>query len=259
MSRRLLVPLVSVLALAIVATPLLAYTIFLKDGNSIVAKKEPRIEGDRLIITQRSGVETFILLEEVDLEKTKEFNAKNFDGAIEIRGGETTSLSNELPDEKPDLREFIVDKEIKLKPPKPSVRREPIEQAGVARTATGDVDLDSLRRQAYGDLEIVNELRSYFTSQGLEANVFSGSKSTHPMIEVVTSSESAVFKSLEVAAQALPQLRDRHASQITALELLLKTSGGGAAGQFVMTPELATSLNSGETDVPTFFIRHVRF
>ena len=69
----------------------------------------------------------------------------------------------------------------------------------------------------------------------------------------------AVFKTIEVAAQALPQLVDRHAQRITALELVLLTQAGSAAGQFVLTPEMADQLNSGETEVAAFFVREVQF
>ena len=108
-------------------------------------------------------------------------------------------------------------------------------------------------------MEVMSDLRSYFTSQGLETQIFSGSQSTHPLIVVTTNSEAAVFKTIEVAAQSLPQLVDRHAQRITALELLLQTQSGSAAGQFVLTPDMAEKLNSGETEVAAFFIREVQF
>jgi hypothetical protein len=255
MNRPRTLSLLAALAAVMVAMPVAAYTIFFKDGSKIEAKEKPRIQGELVIITLLSDTETSYPAAEVDFERTQEFNEKHFDGAIAITEGEAGGVPLDVPTK----RQTLQDEKRELTVREEQKRDDTAATAAPVRNADGSVDLDTLRREAYNDLEIVTELRSYFTSQGLEAHVFSGTASGRPMIEVVTSSESAVFKSLEVAAQALPQLRDRHPSRIHALELLLKTSGGGAAGQFLMTPELAASLNSGDVDIPTFFIRHVRF
>ena len=261
MNRRPAVLLLVALAAVVLATPLSAYTVFLKDGSTIAAKDEPEVDEakGRVIITQLSGVETSLPIEEVDFERTRDFNEKNFDGALVIDGGETKGLAIEAPEKKPRLGDKIVEGTADIRVRDPHVRPRTRRLDEPRRTAGGLVDFDDIDRRAYGDAGIASELQSYFTAQGLEAHVFSGTRNSHLLVEVVTSSESAVFKSLQVAAQALPQVRDRHASRIAALELLLKTDRGSGAGQFVLTPELAGSLNSGEIDVPTFFLRHVRF
>lgn len=259
MSRSLFGRFACAMVAMLAAAPLLAYTIVLQDGSKIVAKDVHRIEGDRVVITLPNGTETFISLEEVDLEATEEFNANNIDGAMIIDGGETKGFPTAQPRPRATLRDLIASGQAKTRSRAPARRPESAAPAEPVRSAAGYLDFNTLQRSAYNDLEIMSDLRSYFTSQGLEAQVFSGSQSTHPMVEIITSSESAVFKSLEVAAQALPQLQDRHGSRITALELLLRTSRGSSAGQFVMTPQLAEGLNSGETEVAAFFVRNVRF
>ncbi len=251
--------LVLALVALVVATPLFAYTIFLKDGSRIVAKEVHRIQGDRVIITLPNGTETFIALEEVDLAKTEEFNKTNLDGAILLEGGEAKSLPIETPEETSTLRDLITSGEAKPRSRAPVRRREVEAPEGPVHTSAGFLDLSSLQRKAYGDMEVMSDLRSYFTSQGLETRIFSGSQATHPLVEVTTNSEAAVFKTIQVAAQALPQLLDRHAQRITALELLMLTQVGSAAGQFVLTPEMAEKLNSGETEVAAFFVREVQF
>ena len=85
MTRRFVRGAALVLAATLLAAPLFAYTIFLKDGSTIIAKEVHRVEGDRVIITLPNGTETFIALEEVDLERTKAFNANNIDGASVAR------------------------------------------------------------------------------------------------------------------------------------------------------------------------------
>ncbi len=259
MRRSMVRGFVLVMAALLLATPLFAYTIFLKDGSRIVAKEVHRIEGDRVIITLPNGTETFISLEEVDLERTREFNEVNLDGAVLLEGGETKALPIDAPEKSDTLRDLIASGEAKPRSRAPVRRQAVAAPTGPAHTTAGYLDLGSLERRAYGDTGVISDLRSYFSSQGLEAQVFRGSQTAHPLIEVTTNSEAAVFKTIEVAAQALPQLIDRHATRVTALELLLLTEAGSAAGQFVLTPELAETLNSGETEVAAFFIREVQF
>jgi len=260
MSKSLFKRIVWVVAATLLATPLFAYTIWLKDGTSILAKKIYRTEGDLIIITTPSGTETSYPLEKVDIERTREYNANNLDGAMLLENGELTGIPTQKPTTKRKrLGDLIAGDQARIQVRQPVKRPQAVDTSGPARSAAGYLDLNALPRQAYGDLEIMGELRSYFTSQGLEARVFNGTQGTHPLIEILTSSESAVFKSLEVAAQALPQMQDRHASRIAALELVLRSPRGNAAGQFVITPELADELNSGQTEASAFFVRYVQF
>jgi hypothetical protein len=259
MSPKPVLGFVAALLVAAMASPLFAYTVFLKDGSSIEAKEIHRIEGDRVIITLPNGTETFIDRDEVDLERTREFNKNNIDGALLLEGGETRGLPVQQPKENNTLGHLIASGEAKTRTRDPIRRSTSQVQSGPSRSPAGYLDFGGLPRRAYGDAAILSDLRSYFTSQGLETQVFSGTRNAHPLLEVTTNSEEAVFKTLQVVAQALPQLRDRYASRVEAIELLMRTDRGSAAGQFVITPELADKLNSGETEVAALFVREVQF
>lgn len=251
---------VSVAMLALVAGPALAYTIFLKDGTTLIAKEEYRVEGERAIITLPSGTETFLALSEIDIDKTREFNRNNIGNAMLIEDGQVKAVPTEVPDEGPTTLGDLISSGQAVPRMRPEARRqERVEQAGARTTPAGYVDFSTARRQAYDDLEFMSELRSYFTSQGLEAQVFRGSQTDRPMVQVVTGSESAVFKSLQVTSQAMAQMRDRHAARLAAIELLLQTPRGSSAGQFLLTPELAAQVNSNTVDVASFFVENVRF
>lgn len=247
------------LAALLLAAPLFAYTVILEDGTQLIAKEKPRVEGDRVIITLQNGTETFLPADEVDFEATEEFNKMNLGGAVLIEDGKTKALPSEVETDETTLGDLINSGRARTRTRAPVKRPDMSDPSGPAQTKAGYLDLRSLRRQAYGDLEVMSELRSYFTSQGLEAQVFRGSQGNRALVEVITGSESAVFKTLEVAAHALPQMRDRHNDRIAALELIMRTTRGSSAGQFVITPDLAADLNDGSTDVPTFFIEHVQF
>lgn len=248
------------LAALLITAPLSAYTVILVDGSQMLAKEKPRVEGDRVIITLQNGTETFLPVDEVDFEATEEFNQMNLGGAVLIEDGQTKALPSEVEsEEETTLGDLITSGRAKTRTRAPVKRPDMTDPSGPARSKSGYLDLRSLRRQAYGDLEVMSELRSYFTSQGLEAQVFRGSRGDRALIEVITSSESAVFKTLEVAARALPQMRDRHTERIAALELIMRTTRGSSAGQFVITPDLAAALNDGSTDTAAFFVTYVQF
>jgi hypothetical protein len=254
--------LIAVLAVALVliAGPSLAYTIFLKDGTTLIAKEEFRIDGDRAIITLPSGTETFLALSEIDVERTREFNKANLGNAMLIEDGEIKAVPTEVPDAGPSTLGDLIATGQAVPRVRPEARRQQrVESTGPRTTTAGYLDFSTIRRQAYDNLEFMSELRSYFTSQGLEAQVFRGSQSDRPLVQVVTSSESSVFKSLQVASQAMAQMGDRHGSRLAGIELLLQTSRGSAAGQFLLTPELAAEINSSTVDVAGFFVDHVRF
>ncbi len=246
------------LVLVILASPANAFTIFLKDGSTLNIK-EYRIEGDNAIITLLNGTETFLALDQIDIEKTREYNADNLGSAVLLEGGEIKPLTTRQPTPIQTLGDLIISGDAKIRD-RPEARRQQAQQNnGPTTTKAGYLDLSTVRRRPYGDLEFMSELRSYFTSQGLEAQVFQGSNDGGPLVEVVTSSESSVFKSLQVAAQAMEQLRDRHPGHLETIELLLRTTRGTPGGQFVITRSLAAEINSNATDMPAIFVQNVQF
>ncbi len=247
------------LVLVVLASPAIAYTIFLKDGTTLIAKKEYRIQGENVIITLQNGTETFLAIDEIDIEKTREYNKDNFGSAILLEGGEMKALTIRRPIPKQTLGDLINSGEAKLRGRAGARRQETQEVTGPATTKAGYLDLGSWRLRAYDNLEFMGELRAYFTSQGLEAQVFRGSSDRGPLVQVVTSSESSVFKSLQVAAQAMVQLRERHPGRIEIIELLLQTSRGTSGGQFVITRSLADEINNNATDMAAIFVDNVQF
>ena len=60
------------LLLIVLAAPLSAYTIYLKDGTRIVAKQKYRVDEDgKAIITLQNGTQTFIKSSEIDVDWKK--------------------------------------------------------------------------------------------------------------------------------------------------------------------------------------------
>ena len=69
--RSLTLTVLLVLGLAI---PAHAYTIYLKDGSTLIAKEKYRVEEGKAIITLQNGTQTFIDASEIDVARTERTN-----------------------------------------------------------------------------------------------------------------------------------------------------------------------------------------
>ena len=79
------------------AGSLAAYTVHLKDGSSIVAKKKYTVQGDKAILVLPSGTETALPLAEIDVAKTDADNQDDLGTAIVIENGKATDLTQTAP------------------------------------------------------------------------------------------------------------------------------------------------------------------
>lgn len=232
------------------ALPLAAYTIYLKDGSHIIAKQKYKVVGKRAIITLPSGTESFLDLAQIDIPKTDEANRQNFGTALVLNDGKLTNAKPAPP------------------PPKERTLGDLIEQRQVGPNiglsegakGTGKGSPASVTPKPYPNTEIVDRITSFLSAQGLQQIVvLRGESLERPRIDIVTDSESAVFRAMEAGAKLLAQLRQDHPRSILALALHLHTSRGEHAGDFILTPERASELLSGEEEVSEFYVRHVQF
>lgn len=255
------------LALAVallVALPAAAYTIYLEDGSKLIARDKYEVRDGKAYFVLESGTSTFIDVDEIDLERTERANRSNLGTAVVIEEGETRDAPTPPPEEPETSLGDLIQQRRRTPSPRPD-GGEPADAAASAaapelpRTPAGFVDLVALERQPYSDLEAAVELKRLFTSQGMEgAQIFQGTSGGTPLVVVSASAEASVFRALAVAASALVQLREQGRS-LDALELLITTPSGGRAGQFALTPEMASELLSQRVDISTFFLRNVQF
>ena len=85
-------PIVSLtLLLLLVALPVSAYTVYLKDGAQLIAKQAPEIRGDMAIITLQNGTQSSLPASEIDLERTRLANQSDLGSALILEGGEFTA------------------------------------------------------------------------------------------------------------------------------------------------------------------------
>jgi len=248
------------LALA-VAAPASAYVIFLRDGSKIIAAKKFEVQGDQAIITMPNGTRTSIDVVEIDREATEKANQQGYGDAVVIDDGTTRQVKEVDEDENRRRRlSDLAHRETNLDRLEPKRREEPAAVRSAGTTTAGFPNLTALVRQPYSDMEVASQVQRAFRGQGIDSvELYQGTQSGHLLAEVTAASEASVFRSLEVAAEALIAAHDRYPQRIQALELLLTTPDQEPAGQFVLDSDLARELVSGTTEVSRFFVQHVQF
>ncbi len=242
------------------ASPLYAYTIYLKDGSRLIAREKYRVEKGKAIITLQNGTQTFIDASEIDMARTDQANVGQYGTALMLEEGKFTDVEAPAPKRETTLTD-LARREAPARTRSPARREVSRVPAGrPLRTSAGYVDLSSLGRKPYRNLEISGEIQRVFRAKGVgELQVYQGSRPENPFLEITTNSEASVFRSLEAAADALLHLRNQFANDVQNLELLLATASQERAGQFVVTPDLAAELAEKRIDASAFFVRFVQF
>ena len=247
------------------ATALLAasgYTIILKDGSSLVAKEKYTIQNGKAIITLLNGTQTFVGADKIDVARTEAINKSGYGTGVLIPGSpQDIGTVPAQPRRDATLADLIHQKGAGPRDV-PGNRRDKDQPAGgrLVRTKAGYNDLSTLTRKPYAHPEVTAELQQFFHAQGLEGiEIYEGTQGDRPLIEISTNSEGSVFKALGIAANALLQIREFAPNRVNAFEVLLNTPARERAGQFVLTPDMATELVSKRVDVTAFFVRNVQF
>lgn len=249
--------------LLLVTAPLFAagYAIYLKDGSRIVAKQKYTVDKGRAIIILLNGTQTFVPLSQLDVKRTEDANKEGHGGALVLPGTpQDVGPNTAQPPKEKTLSDLVASREAAPRA-LPESRRERTETpGGIARTKAGFVDFATVARKPYPNAEVTAELQQFFHGQGTEeVEIYQGTRADQPRLEITTNSEGSVFKALSTAANALLHVRDAFPNRVAGFELLLTTPERERAGQFVLTPEMATDLVAKKVDVTTFFVKHVQF
>lgn len=252
--RRTTPALVTVIAL-LLAAPLAAYTIYLKDGRTLNVKSKPRIVDGRALVTLLNGTEAALDPAQIDQKKTEEMNKKNLGAAVIIDQGASRQQPTPPPQQQSESRlSDIASRDVGPRD-QPAARPS---ASGRARSAAAD--LLTSARTPYGDAAVASELKQFFLGQKAEAaEVFQGSHASRPLARVTTSSETSVFRALLTGANALLHLRGRYPQKVDGLELLMVTPEGERAGQFALTPEMAEDLVAKRVNLISFYLDNVQF
>jgi hypothetical protein len=268
MLQRLPRPAILALLALLTAAPLLAagYTIFLKDGSRIVAKEKYRVANGRAIITLPNGTQTFVQASQIDGPRTDDYNRGGHGGVVVLQSTPQDAAPQAGQPQKDKTLADLISARSAGPRDLPTSRREKPETppttspVAVAKTKAGYLDFATLARRPYSHTEITAELQQFFHGQGVEGvEIYEGTQANRPLLEITTASEGSVFQALSATANALLQVRESFPDRVAAIELLLTTPERERAGQFVITPDVATELVSKKLDVTAFFVRNVQF
>ena len=246
--------LILALLLLLVAAPLAAYTIYLKDGSRLIAREKYTLDGDRALIVLQNGTQTFLAASEIDVPRTDAANRNNYGTAMVLQDGQFTETA---PPPDSGRQESLTDLagRTSTQPRPQAVRPVP------TRPTSGDyMDLLSSQRQPFRNLDLAGEIQQVFLAQGVAGmQLAQGTAADRVLLEITTDSEASVFRALEVAADALLHVRTRTAAPVAAFEIVLVTSNRSRGGQFLLTPGQASQIADGEVELPAFYVQNVQY
>ncbi|MGH9465122.1 MAG: hypothetical protein ACRD0X_05710 [Thermoanaerobaculia bacterium] len=244
----------AVLVLALAALPAAGYTVYLKDGSTIDAEGPYVVDGERVLITLRSGTATEMPLAEIDVDKTRERNRGLLSDALVLQDGQLVDLetAKATQPKRETLAERIVRGQTTLSA---SPRATPGAPGAVSRAS--DAAPPPREQLQDGAAELLQRIFAGESVPGV--SIYLGSAAGQPQIEVTTETEAGVFRGLLVAAFALQQAREERGEGLRAVELRFVTGQGKPAGDFVLTPELAAELTSSRIAPSEFYVQQVRF
>jgi hypothetical protein len=246
--------------LALCATPLAAYTVFLKDGSNISARVKYEVRNGKALIILTNGTQTFIDASQIDVARTEAANRGKDYGATDISNTRVVPGEEPPPPADKSLTDLIATHRPSSRQ-LPSARRAREAVPGqTVRSKAGYLDLSTLQHAPYARADVTADLQQFFRSQGVdEVEFWNGSQPDRLLIEVTAASEGSVFQSLTAGANALLRVRERFPQAVEAIELLMKTPSREKAGQFVLTPEVATAIVAKNAALPAFFVANVQF
>lgn len=239
------------LVVAALASPALAYTVYLKDGSRLMAAEKPVIEDGQAIITLQSGTRTSIAASEIDLERTREANKDDYGTALVLEEGSFTELNDQNIGQRRDrLSDVAAGSSLGSRP-----------QARRQTSLSSSEALENWQRVPYrANLDLATEILAAFRGQGIEqVGIYQGTAERRLLIELPANSETAVFRGLKIAAGALTRAQGLYPDNVDAFELVMTTAQRERAGQFLITAREAAELLSDGIELSSFFVANVRF
>lgn len=247
----------------LVALPLAAYTLYLKDGSKIILKEKYRVQGAQAICILQSGVQSSIPLNSIDVQKSDQANQGDYGTALVIEGGQSRVLKpgeKSAPVRQKRLADLITERGVGTRDLPSAKRTAGLDEALAADTPNGWPDLQRFERKSHPDLELAAQLEAQFYGAGLPGTkVFQGTAGSRALVELPASTEAEVLKALEVGANVLLEAQQSFPGRVGSFELLMLSPTAGRGGQFLLTPEQAAAIASKKVDLLAFFLSNVQF
>jgi hypothetical protein len=242
----------------VLASPLYAYVIVLKDGSKIIAKEKPTVQGDRLVFVTRIGTAQSLPISDLDKKATDETNKLVGNGdAIVVDTPDGKGAVQQMDGKRrPTLSEYIkTNRETNLVMKESAAAQAPraaadagVSHAAEKAAAAGESSLDPATNDAF--------LRALEAS-GIRGPRLSGV--AHGVrVQAVADTEQQVFAAIGACARGLKEARAA-GKPLDKAELWLVTTNGQNAGKFEMAAEDADALLNGKIGAAKYFVANVIF
>ncbi len=234
-------------AVVLLGGPIWADVVILKDGRRIETREPYRVEGDQAILVLANGTVTTLPVASVDTERTRQENEAGYGSARVIEGRESRPVQRSAPQQNRNQSELsAVASQRRLRATPSTNRPTPVAPREIVRQPLSDEQASQLLRRLYN-------------SQGFTAELFEGSATGTAIARLTTDNESDVFRGLVTTALALLESSEKLESPLAVVELEMRTSDGGQAGDFRITHDRAEALRSRTISPQAFYVRYVEF
>lgn len=245
---------------ALLAAPAFAYTIYLKDGSTLISTEKYTVRGNKAVIKLESGTETVLPLAEIDVERTDRSNQTNLGTAMVIEDGKATAVQIQKVEaaRKATLQDLIRSRGANNSGTALPASAEPARRPRADAGATERMSV--VGRSPLRDVDLAGTIRAFLFGRGISSvEVLQGNSERRPILAYSTGTEGQVFKAIAASAVTLLHVRDKSPGKVEAFEILCNAPNGGSAGHFVLTPAQAQELVSGQIEMPAFYVRNVLF
>ena len=254
--RRLALALAAVAFLLPAVVQAIDFVIYTKDGQRILAREKPVVQGNRLIFRTPLGAQQSMALDDYDATRTEKANQEGFGGAYVLGEPRDTKVIPSPATKKPSLSDYIKTNKKIMKAPAPedSTTQGGGEAGAGARMATGQKAAEG---SGAVDLQLMNSFVQAFEGAGLRG-VRLLSIPQGVRLQVITETEQQVFGAISAAARGLKESRAL-GKPLEKVDMYLATSAGETAGRFEISPEDAEGLVTGRVTPAKFFVSNVIF
>ncbi len=237
------------LLVAVLASPILAAadTIVLRDGRRIETREPYKIEGDQAVLVLTNGTVTTLPLSSIDARKTEE--ASRLGGSAKVIDGRESRPIQ--PGQQPRPSSSSLSQVAGQRRLADRRTRQPRPSDNPPTMATQRVQLADDATRGF--------LSSLYASQGLSAELLESTGPGTATVRLSTDSEAEVFRALVATAVALLQSAEKLENPLAVLELEMRSSDGGQAGDFRITHDRAEALRTQAISPQEFYVRFVEF
>lgn len=107
--------------------------------------------------------------------------------------------------------------------------------------------------------DVIRKFIAAYENTGLYDAAVTSNQTGKLRVELTADNEDKVFKAISATAYMLVHVPESTGTQLTMVELFMKTINGGAAGRFQMSADDARAIDTKQTKIENYFVNKVLF